>query len=94
MRRASVAIKPLVQKFTVGITMRAVFVISLLVAAVVAGNWSSNDNNHRNLVERDGKHQKFIIDLLRHLQQDIHNKDFMQYSNTIRLDNKNDYKVI
>lgn len=74
--------------------MRAVFVISLLIAAVAAGNWSSNDNNHRNLVERDVQHQKFIIELLRHLKQDLHIKSFMPYSDTIRLDNKDDYKVI
>lgn len=73
--------------------MRAVFVISLLIAVVSAGTYVSNNVNHRNFNERDGKHQKFVIDLLRHLQQDIYQKDFMQYSNTIRLDNKNDYKV-
>lgn len=73
--------------------MRTVFVISLLVAAVVAGNWNVNDvNNRKQLTDRDAKHQKFILDLLNHLQQDIQNKDFLQYSNTIRLDNKNDYK--
>jgi hypothetical protein len=74
--------------------MKAIVVFSLIVAVVAAGNWNSNDKNNReNLIERDAKHQKFIIDLLRHLQQDIHQKDFMQYSQTIRLDNKGDYKV-
>lgn len=74
--------------------MKSIFVISLLVAAVVAGNWNNHDLNNRNkLTGRDGKHQKFVIDLLRHLQQDIHNKDFLRYSNTIRIDNKGDYKV-
>lgn len=74
--------------------MKGIFVLSLLIAVVAAGNWNTNDRNNRNnLTERDGKHQKFVLDLLRHLQQDIHHKDFMQYSNTIRLDNKNDYKV-
>ena len=42
--------------------------------------------------DRDLKHQKFIIDLLRHVQQDIHNDDFMKYTRTIRLDSKSDYK--
>lgn len=74
--------------------MKAIFVISLLVAVVAAGNWNKNDRNNRNgLTDRDGKHQKFVIDLLRHLQQDIHNKDFLRYTNTIRIDNKDDYKV-
>ena len=77
--------------------MRAVIVISLLVAVVAAGKWgNSNYNyskNYRNLTERDGKHQKFILDLLRHLQQDVYNNEFIQYSQTIRLDNKSDYKV-
>lgn len=88
--------------------MRAVFVISLLVAVVAAGNFDTNNNfrnydnnnnfnynykNDRRLTERDANHQKFVLDLLHHLQQDIHNDDFMQYSQTIRLDNKNDYKV-
>lgn len=77
--------------------MRAVIVISLLFAVVAAGssskNYGSNSKFNRNLTERDAKHQKFIFDLLRFLQQDINNKEFMQYSQTIRLDNKNDYKV-
>lgn len=74
--------------------MKSIFVISLLVAAVVAGNWNTHDQNNRvKLTDRDGKHQKFVIDLLRHLQQDILVKDFQKYSNTIRLDNKGDYKV-
>lgn len=76
--------------------MRAVIVLSLLVAVVAAGNWNKYNNYnkfYRNLTERDGKHQKFIFDLLRHLQQDVYNNDFLQYSQTIRLDNKDDYKV-
>lgn len=73
--------------------MKGIFVLSLLVAVVAAGNWNTNDRNNRNLNDRDGKHQKFIIDLLRHVQQDKLNQDFTQYSHTIRLDNKNDYKV-
>jgi hypothetical protein len=74
--------------------MKAIFVISLLVAVVAAGNWNNNDrNNRRDLNERDGKHQKFIIDLLRHLQQDMYNRDFFKYSETIRIDDKNNYKV-
>lgn len=73
--------------------MKGLFVLSLIIAVVAAGNWNSNDRNNRNLTERDAKHQKFVIDLLRHLQNDIHQNEFMQYSNTIRLDNKNDYKV-
>lgn len=74
--------------------MKAIVVFSLIVAVVAAGNWNSNDRNNRNdLTDRDGKHQKFIIDLLRHLQQDTLNKDFIQYSHTIYLNNKDDYKV-
>lgn len=74
--------------------MKAIVLFSLIVAIVAAGNWNTNDRNNRDsLNERDGKHQKFVIDLLRHLQQDLQNKDFMQYSQTIRMDNKNDYKV-
>lgn len=74
--------------------MKAIVLFSLIVAVVAAGNWNTNDRNNREkLTERDGKHQKFIIDLLRHLQQDIRQKEFMQYSQTIRLDNKGDYKV-
>jgi hypothetical protein len=74
--------------------MKAIVLFSLVVAVVSAGNWNSNDRNNRDgLNDRDGKHQKFVIDLLRHLQQDLQNKDFMQYSQTIRLDNKGDYKV-
>lgn len=74
--------------------MKAIVLFSLIVAVVAAGNWNTNDRNNRDkLTERDGKHQKFVIDLLRHLQQDILQKDFLQYSYTIRLDNKGDYKV-
>jgi hypothetical protein len=74
--------------------MKAIVLFSLIVAVVSAGNWNSNDRNNRDgLTDRDGKHQKFVIDLLRHLQQDLQNKDFMQYSQTIRLDNKGDYKA-
>lgn len=74
--------------------MKAIVVFSLIFAVVAAGNWNSNDRNNRNgLTDRDGKHQKFIIDLLRHLQQDKLKNDFYQYSQTIRLDNKGDYKV-
>jgi hypothetical protein len=74
--------------------MKAIVVFSLIFAVVAAGNWNNNDRNNRNgLTERDGKHQKFIIDLLRHLQQDKLKNDFYQYSQTIRLDNKGDYKV-
>jgi hypothetical protein len=74
--------------------MKTIVLFSLIVAAVAAGNWNTNDRNNREkLTERDGKHQKFVIDLLRHLQQDIQQKDFMQYSHTIRLENKGDYKV-
>jgi len=73
--------------------MKGLFVISLLIAVVAAGNWDTNDKNNRKLDDRDAKHQKFIIDLLRHVQNDITNKDFFRYSQTIRLDNKNDYKV-
>lgn len=79
--------------------MRAVIVISLLFAVVAAGNSNSNSNNknngqiNRDLSDRDFKRQLFIVDLLRHLQQDVHNNEFIQYSQTIRLDNKNDYKV-
>lgn len=73
--------------------MKAIVVFSLIVAVVSAGNWNSNDKNNRDdLTERDAKHQKFIIDLLRHLQQDIQ-QEFKQYSHNIRLDNKSDYKV-
>lgn len=94
MQLKSVAIDSLVQLVIPGTIMKAIVIFSLIVAVVAAGNWNSNDRNNReNLTERDGKHQKFIIDLLRHLQQDIHHKDFMQYSQTIRLDNKGDYKV-
>lgn len=74
--------------------MKAIFVISLVIAVVAAGNFNTNDrNNRRGMTDRDAKHQKFVIDLLRHLQQDIHHKDFIQYSHTIRVDNKGDYKV-
>lgn len=73
--------------------MKAVFILSLVIAVVAAGNWNNNDRSNRNVNERDAKHQKFIIELLRHLQQDIHNDEFKEYSNTIRLDDKNDYKV-
>jgi hypothetical protein len=73
--------------------MKGIFVLSLLIAVVAAGNWNTNDRNNRNLNDRDGKHQKFIIDLLRHVQHDLTNKEMLQYSQTIRLDNKNDYKV-
>lgn len=74
--------------------MKAIVLFSVIVAVVAAGNWNTNDRNNRNkLTERDGKQQKFIIDLLRHLQQDVYQKDFMKYSQTIRLDNKGDYKV-
>lgn len=74
--------------------MRAIFVILLLVAAAAAGNWNTFDYNNRyNLDDRDVKHQKFMLNLLRHLQNDLKNKDFMKYSHTIKIDNKNDYKV-
>lgn len=73
--------------------MKGIFVLSLLIAVVAAGNWNNNDRNNRNMNDRDGKHQKFIIDLLRHVQHDTNSKEFNQYSQTIRLDNKDDYKV-
>lgn len=74
--------------------MKVIVLFSLVAAVVAAGTWNTGDRNNRNnLTERDAKHQKFVIDLLRHLQQDIHNEDFMQYSETIRLENKGDYKV-
>lgn len=74
--------------------MKAIFVIALLIAAVAAGNWNNRDKNNRKfMTDRDAKHQKFIIDLLRHLQNEIQNKDFLQYSHNIRIDNKGDYKV-
>lgn len=74
--------------------MRAVFVILLLVAAVAAGNWNTFDfNNRNNLNVRDAKHQKFVLNLLKHLQNDLKNNDFLKYSQTIKIDNKNDYKV-
>lgn len=74
--------------------MRALFVILLLVAAVAAGNWNTFDTNNRNnLNVRDVKHQKFVLNLLRHLHNDMKNKDFLKYGHTIKLDNKNDYKV-
>lgn len=73
--------------------MKAVFIFSLVVAVVAAGNWNKNDRNYRNVNDRDAKRQRFVIDLLHHLQQDLHHEAFMQYSNTIRLDYKNEYKV-
>jgi hypothetical protein len=73
--------------------MRGLFLILLLVAAVAAGNWNTFDHNNRNLNNRDAKHQKFVLNLLRHLHNDLKNKDFLKYSNTIKVDNKNDYKV-
>jgi Hemocyanin, copper containing domain/Hemocyanin, all-alpha domain/Hemocyanin, ig-like domain len=73
--------------------MKAVLVISLLIAVVTAANWNANDNNGRgNLIDRDGKHQKFILNLVQNLHQDLNIDDFMKYSHTIDLEDKGDYK--
>lgn len=73
--------------------MRSLFVILLLVAAAAAGNWNTFDFNNRNyLTNRDALHQKFVLNLLRHVHNDMRNKDFLKYSYTIKVDNKKDYK--
>lgn len=73
--------------------MRTFIVICLLVAVASAGYYNTFDiNNRNNLTERDAKHQKFILDLLLHLQNDVTKKDFAKYAHTIKVDNKNDYK--
>lgn len=64
------------------------------------GNYDYNNhkdnfkgNNDLNIDIRDGNHQKFILELVRHLQQDVQQDEFIQFTTTIRLDNKGDYKV-
>ena len=53
---------------------------------------NNNGNNDFNIDARDGNHQKFILELVRHLQQDVERNEFIKYTTTIRLDNKGDYK--
>jgi hypothetical protein len=82
-------------------------VISLVVAVVAANRFNvQNDNNNngfntgknvnnRQLTQRDVNHQKFVLNLLRHLKDGL-NKDmkttqYRQHSQTIDLDNKNNY---
>lgn len=55
--------------------------------------WNNNGNNDFNIDARDGNHQKFILELVHHLQQDVQRDEFIKYTTTIRLDNKGDYKV-
>ncbi|CAO1393718.1 unnamed protein product [Diamesa serratosioi] len=52
----------------------------------------NNGNNDLNVDVRDGNHQKFILELVHHLQQDVQRTEFIKYTTTIRLDNKGDYK--
>lgn len=55
--------------------------------------WNNNGINEFNTDAHDGNHQKFILELVRHLQQDVQRDEFIKYTTTIRLDNKGDYKV-
>lgn len=87
--------------------MKAIFVISLIVAVVAANRFNvQNDNNNngfnngrnlnnRQLTQRDVNRQKFVLNLLKNLKDDMNNvmrqNDYRQHSQTIDLDNKNNY---
>ena len=83
--------------------MKFLIAFSLLLTVVVAGvvknvnrnhdDYNYNYNNDLNIDARDGNHQKFILELVRHLQQDVQRNEFIKYTTTIRLDNNGDYKV-
>lgn len=87
--------------------MKFLIAFSLLLTVVAAGvvnnghgnnnhnsnGWNNNGNNDFNIDARDGNHQKFILELIRHLQQDVQRDEFIKYTTTIRLDNMGDYKV-